>query len=306
MKALITALSLAALHVNAAPPEADRAAILGMAGTFDVNFRFTEDAALAPGYKIVSKPYEEHALEVVIVVEDSPERIILQHLLVVTNVEKKTDFVIKHWAQVWTWEDTEMLRYSGEDGIDEWQRVSIPAENAAGTWSQFVTSVDDTPRYEGQGKWRHELGISTWSGADTARPLPRREYTKRDDYDLLLGTNTHTIGANGWLHFQDNFKVITRDGKPTALAHETGLNQYVRIDSPRAAVAIEWWAKHGKAWDGIREFWLTAVDDSEKSFAYTTTRDGTGLTKALTALSAGKPSATEISKVLNPYLISNN
>ena len=186
MKATISLLFAASLSLQATPPEADRAAILKMAGTFDVTFAFTEDAALAPGYKTVSKPYTENALEVVIVAEDTPERVILQHLLVVENPKDKSDVVIKHWAQVWTWEDTEMLDYSGKDGIDNWNRISISEKNADGKWTQLVTSVDDTPRYEGAGTWKHTHGISTWTGTDTRRPLPRREYTKRDDYDYLL------------------------------------------------------------------------------------------------------------------------
>lgn len=274
-----------------------------MAGSFDVTFQFTEDAALAADYKIVSKPYEEHALEVVVVAEDDPERIVLQHLLVVSGSEGKRDKVIKHWAQVWSWEDTEMLSYSGEDGIDEWTRVSLTAGEAAGKWTQLVTSVDDTPRYEGIGKWEHELGISTWTGTDTSRPLPRREYGKRDDYDHIFGNNTHMVSANGWLHFQDNLKVITREGRPKALAHETGLNRYIRTDSSRAAIAVSWWEDKREAWDGIRRFWLDAGESAAKSFSYNTSHDGVGLSKAMDELVRTKPSDEEISKVLSPYLI---
>lgn len=305
MKVLLTTFCLAALNATASPPEADRAAILSMAGTFEVTFRFTEDAALALDYIIISKPYEEHALEVVVVAEDTPERVILQHLLIVTNSKNKTDMVIKHWAQVWTWEDTEMLSYTGQDGIDEWSRVSLSEDEAAGTWTQLVTSVDDTPRYEGFGKWSHELGISTWIGENTSRPLPRREYSKRYDYDHILGNNTHTVSANGWLHFQDNLKVLTREGTPTALAHETGLNKYVRTESPRAGIATAWWKENHKAWDGIRAFWLSAGENAEKTFSYTTSIEGIGLPKALDELEKKTHSAEEISSALNPFLILN-
>lgn len=306
MKALIATLCLSTAAIHAAPPEADRAAILSMAGTFDVTFRFTEDAALAPGSEIISKPYIENALEVVVVAEDTPERITLQHLLVVSDPTTKADAVVKHWAQVWTWQDTELVDYAGSEGLDEWKRISLSSQEAAGKWTQLVTSVDDTPRYEGIGKWKHGYGISTWTGTDTRRPLPRREYTKRDDYDYLLGTNTHTVGPKGWLHFQDNIKVIDRGEAPQAIAHETGLNGYARTESPRAETATRWWQENRAAWDGIRGFWLTAMDDSEKAFAYTTSQNGTGLSKALSELTAGKPSAGEISQTLSPYLISDN
>jgi hypothetical protein len=305
VNALLTTFCFAALNAHAAPPEADRAAILSMVGTFEVTFQFTEDAALAPDYKIVSEPYEEHAMEVVLVAEDTAERIILQHLLLVINPKKKADMVIKHWAQVWTWQDTKMLSYSGQDGIDEWSCVSLSAHEAAGKWTQLVTSIDDTPRYEGSGKWQHKLGVSTWKGTDTARPLPRREYSKRHDYDQILGSNTHTVGVNGWLHFQDNFKVITRDGTPTALAHETGLNQYVRTESPRAEIAVSWWKENQGTWDGIREFWLNAGESAEDTFSYTTSHDGIGLSSALGELEKRKPSTEEISNALGPFLLIN-
>ena len=53
------------------------------------------------------------AIEVVSVVEDLPERIALQHLLIVSEDGDKPR-VIKHWAQIWTGQDTELLDYSGE------------------------------------------------------------------------------------------------------------------------------------------------------------------------------------------------
>tara|TARA_B110000037_G_scaffold171357_1_gene194499 strand:+ start:428 stop:1348 length:921 start_codon:yes stop_codon:yes gene_type:complete len=305
VKAISSILFAAALYLQAAPPEADRTAILSMAGTFNVAFSFTEDAALSSGYEIVSKPYTASALEVVVVAEDTPERIILQHILVVEDSKKKTDVVIKHWAQVWSWEDTEMLDYAGHDGIDEWKKASVPKEEVAGKWSQLVTSVDDTPRYEGSGTWKHSHGISTWTGAETRRPLPRREYTKRDDYDYILGTNTHTIGANGWLHFQDNLKVLDRGETPVALAHETGLNQYVRTESPRAVAATAWWEEHQHPWNSIRAFWVNAGEKAEKTFSYTTSHDGNGLSKTLGKLVESDTDSTKIHEALSPYLITD-
>ncbi len=305
MKAIPSILFASVLTLQAAPPEADRKAILSMAGTFDVTFSFTEDAALAPGYEIVSKPYTERALEVVIVAEDAPERVILQHLLVAENTKKKTDMVIKHWAQVWSWEDAEMLDYSGHDGIDEWKRTIVSESEAAGKWTQLVTSVDDTPRYEGAGKWKHFHGISTWTGTDTRRPLPRREYTKRDDYDYILGSNTHTITANGWVHFQDNLKVVDRGESPSALAHETGLNRYVRSDSSRSTAATAWWEKHHATWNGIRAFWISEGEKPGKSFGYTTSVNGDGLSQRMQELVEDGAEGDGIAFALSPYLIAN-
>lgn len=166
-----------------------------------------------------------------------------------------------------------------------------------------MTNVDDAPRYEGAGKWHHRLGVSTWTGKDTRRPLPRREHTKRDDYDYLFGTNTHIVTKAGWFHSQNNLKVIDRGDEPQAIAHETGMNCYKRVESDRAETALAWWSEHGAAWDGIRAFWLCASEETEGSFAYRTSADGTGISKALHALIAAEADATTIEAKLRPYLI---
>ena len=94
----------------------------------------------------------------VAIAEDAPARIVLQHLLVVEA--EGVSQVIEHWSQVWTWQDTRILDYAGSDGVDVWQRHTVATEQASGCWSQLVTSVDDTPRYESPGTWVHELGES--------------------------------------------------------------------------------------------------------------------------------------------------
>ena len=285
----------------AAPPEQDRRAILGMAGNFKVTFDFAETVAVAPDYDSPSKPYHEEAVEVVTVAEDTPERITLQHLLVVTGKSGKSS-VIKHWAQVWTWQDTRLLDYAGSDGIDVWERRTLPEAEVAGQWSQLVTSVDDTPRYEGTGRWIHQFGESSWTSSPTRRPLPRREYTKRDDYDYLLVTNRHTLTPAGWVHSQDNRKVIDRDGKKQIIAFETGLNQYTRTDDPAVAAANDWWTENATVWNSIRNFWIDAGENGTGDFSYHTTQGGVGLSKKFTELQKSKPEPAAVTEALAPYL----
>ena len=81
-----------------------------------------------------------------------------------------------------------------------------------GSWSQFVYQVDDSPRYEGFGEWKHYQNSSTWKSNETPRPLPRREKSVRSDYDLIIGTNIHTITPSGWVHEQNNNKVTLEGG----------------------------------------------------------------------------------------------
>jgi hypothetical protein len=275
-----------------------------MARSFKVTFDFQETAAIAQDYPTTSQPYHEEALEVVRVAEDRPERITLHHLLVVEKAGKSR--VIKHWAQVWTWEDTRILDYTGSDGHDVWLRHVAAEDQAKSRCSQLVTSVDDTPRYEGIGRWVHQFGESSWTSEPTCRPLPRREYEKRDDYDYLIVSNRHTLTPNGWVHSQDNRKVVDRDGKKSIIAHETDLNRYTRTDDALANQASDWWQENAAVWNSIRNFWITAGEQAGPDFSFLTTLDGTGLSKKFDELEKTKPAPEAVIKTLAPYLATSH
>ena len=287
----------------ASSPLEDREAILAMAGNFKVTFDFEETYPIAPNYKPLSKPYHEAAIEVVTIAENTQERITLQHLLVVGEDGKFQ--VIKHWAQVWTWQDPCILDYAGSDGEDLWERKILSAEAVKGSWSQLVTSVDDTPRYEGIGKWTHDLGESSWISEPTRRPLPRREYEIRDDYDYLIATNRHTLTPTGWVHSQDNRKVVDREGKKFVVARETGLNQYFRTNDPIAATATAWWKENATVWNSIRNFWIDAGQQTGPSFSFNLKKDGISLKKKFSKFEQSKPAAQMVTEALTPYLSEN-
>lgn len=62
-------------------------------------------------------------------------------------------------------------------------------------------------------------------------PLPRREYTRRSDYNALRIVNRHTITPYGWSHEQLNTKVLRKpDGSQVEIARELGFDDY-RHDS---------------------------------------------------------------------------
>lgn len=233
----INALSSFSAFAADPAPETDRKAILAMAGNYKVDFHFAETLAFQPGYEL-TKPYDEDAHETVMVVEDSPRRIVLQHLLVTPG-----PVVIHHWRQIWTYEDTRVNEFQGHN---TWKTRELTAEQAKGTWTQLVTQTDNSPRYEGVGRWKHEGGASTWT-SDTWRPLPRREHTKRKDYDVIAGTNTHIITANGWAHEQANTKLRVSPEGVKAISREEGLNTYARDEKTDFAPAV-------KFWDGYKEF----------------------------------------------------
>lgn len=253
----------------------DRAAILGMAGTFEVDFKFAETVSLKEDYEI-KKPYNTKALELVKVAEDLGTSITLQHLLVVEDMDGPA--VIKHWAQVWIYEDLHSLTFEGRR---TWLPVEHSAEQVEGTWTQLVTQVDDSPRYKSFGKWEHTANYSAWTSQLSTRPLPRREYTKRSDYDRLLVTNTHLITPEGWVHLQHNRKEVRREGRSFFLCLETGENTYKRVtpepESDKAegiAIAEEYWeATHG-FWKEVRALWTELLTTSNNPIHYVAKIDG--------------------------------
>lgn len=238
-------------------PEADRRAILAMAGEYKVTFQFEETVATQPGYRL-RDPYHAEAAEFVQVVEDRGDFISLQHVLVL-HADSEEPRVVKHWRQDWTFEDTELLAYRGHR---TWEHQSIRPEQARGTWTQAVYQVDDSPRYESYGAWTHTGERSAWESQPTWRPLPRREYSKRSDYDVMVARNRHTITPQGWVHEQDNHKlVLGDDGQPSrVIAHESGLNVYDRTDDVDFSAGRRYWDRTASFWRDVRSLWRDAFE----------------------------------------------
>lgn len=300
---LLASLAIAstAIVAKAAPPEKDREAILAMAGEYEVTFTFEETVPLQSEYEL-KKPYEEDAHELVVVVEDTPEQIALQHLLVVAGGKK----VVKHWRQVWTWQDTRIVDFQGRS---KWKVREVAPEDVAGTWSQLVTQTDDSPRYESYGKWNHDGGYSRWESAVTARPLPRREHTKRDDYQVLLATNRHALTPTGWVHGQDNLKLIVSEKgeKEGYIARERGLNTYDLTEEMDFTAAREYWEKTGKYWAVVAEAWAD-VEAEKGAFEIVKEIEGDSLSEEIyawadTVSEDGKiPAKSEVREVIESYL----
>ncbi|MEM1437655.1 MAG: DUF6607 family protein [Pseudomonadota bacterium] len=237
----------AAIRETKDKTDRDRLAILAMRGEHRVDFHFMETVRLGPDY-------ERHddkttgAFEVVYVVENTAKQIVLQHVLVMPG-----GGVIKHWRQDWTFEAPTRFEFVENQ---TWAVTDLPVEKTRGAWTQCVYEVSDAPRYCGTGKWNHRYGVSTWTSDRTWRPLPRRDYTKRDDYNAINAENRHTVTAHGWTHEQDNTKTV-RDGRETmtTLVREFGFNDYRRIEGYDFAPGAEYWAKTGDYWQDVRAAW---------------------------------------------------
>ena len=242
--------------------ERDRRAILAMTGEFRTTFDFIETVGFTPDFE-PSRPYQSWATEVVFPLEDRGDFISLQHVIVMRYVDESGDVhgpvVQKHWRQDWQYEDPTINVYAGHGRFD---RVALSEQDVRGTWSQTVYQVDDSPRYAAVGKWAHGAGYSAWTSDETWRPLPRRESTVRDDYDVLIGTNRHTITPTGWVQEEDNLKVtLDAQGRPAqALAREIGLNRYERITGFDFSAADGYWTRTADFWSDVREAWAEILE----------------------------------------------
>ena len=244
------ALQQQSLRENLTQEEA-RQAILKMAGEYQVTFRFEETYPIKADYNI-NPPDISKGFETVIVLENTANKISLQHLLMVGN------HVVKHWRQDWTYEPTTMWTYIGHY---QWKKVQLSPEQSQGKWLQTVWQVDDSPRYAGLGHWIKDHGIESWSSDETYRPLPRRELTTRDDYDVISGINRQTITAEGWVHEQDNIKYDSKSKTP--LVRELGMNTYIRVTNTDFKPAYAYWDKNKAYWGVVRSTWDKALKEND-------------------------------------------
>lgn len=233
---------------EAADTARDRQSILAMQGEYMVDFAFDETVLLQPGYQRAAA-MRSGGNETVIVVEDTPAKIVLQHIL----VDGKSGHVTKHWRQDWVYQAPSRFEFSADQ---TWQVRTIPADKNKGAWTQCVFEVSDAPRYCGTGRWDYANGIATWTSDLSWRPLPRREYTRRSDYNALSAINRHTITPGGWTHEQFNTKVLRKPGgAQLELVREFGFNDYRKTGEVDFEPAYEYWQATRDYWAKVRARW---------------------------------------------------
>ncbi|MDZ7784235.1 MAG: DUF6607 family protein [Halioglobus sp.] len=245
--------------------ERDRRAILAMAGSYRVSFDFLEVVGFSAGYE-PGRPYQSWATEHIYVIADDEEHISLQHILVMTVLDEAGEpqgpFVSKHWRQDWDYEAREVHTYRGRGA---WERRTARPREVRGHWAQRVWQVDDSPRYAAWGRWEHTPERSTWLSGETWRPLPRREFSVRDDYDVLIGTNRHTILPTGWIQEQRNLKVVLDDTGTIGrrVAKEYGLARYERIRDFDTSEGDAYWTATADFWSEVRAYWDRALAQND-------------------------------------------
>ncbi len=249
MKTLTTSLLLLALSITAfsQKKEQDKTAIAAMCGCYEVSFDYAETFASDTNYEFHDQYHTSAPAEWVFIADESDDKLALQHLLVINDT-----MIIKHWRQDWVYQNQAF--YEFHKGR-QWNFQKRNEKEVNGQWTQKVYQVDDSPRYEGSASWVHVDGQHYWMNTSDA-PLPRREYSKRSDYNVMKRTNKHILTDDGWLHEQDNLKVVREEGKEdSVVVAEKGLNHYRKIDDSRCEAGRKWWEENGAFWALVRAEW---------------------------------------------------
>lgn len=236
--------------------ELERELIKSMAGNYKVSFKFAETFAPDPNYEYGERHFSQ-AKEVAFIIEETENKISLQHILFVGKHQ------IKHWRQDWIYENRELLQLVKNH---HWKKMELTPEQAKGTWTQKVYQVDDCPRYQGYGTWVHIDGRHYWeSTADAA--LPRREINTagRTDYNVLRRHSHIEIFEDGsWLLEQDNEKINKLDnGEEALICWEKGFERF----TPKtydASKIMNWWDEQKEFWSEVRNIWNDFIDNNEE------------------------------------------
>ena len=274
----------------------DEKAIKAMCGCYEIKFNFAETFKYpkdTANYK-ASKVKHETALEWAELIEDEPGKKSIQHLLIVGK-----GMIVKHWRQDWLFENTKFYDYNG---FEDWKFKTVSKNKVAGQWTQSVFEVDDKPRYTGSSTWLHVDGRTFWENITNA-PLPRREYTQRSDYNITKRTNVHEIVKNGWIHDQDNDKIIRdKEGNDYLLAQEKGHNTYTKVDDSKCESAQKWWKENKDFWKKVRTKWDIEFAKN-KDIKLLAELDGKPLYMHLQKLKTDV-SQEEINKVIDSFIVS--
>ena len=236
---------LVSLAVQAQQP-ANREQVQQLCGCFDVTFQFAETFSPDKKYEFHEREVISGGTELVYAVEESDKRIVMQHLLIITD-----SIIVKHWREEWTYENPVRWVYEGNN---IWKKTLLNPEEVKGKWTQTVWEVSDAPRYQGYSDWVKQDGQWVWQNTVDA-PLPRREYTSRNDYNILRRTNRLILSDTGYVHDQDNLKIQRTGAQDQLIVAEKGWNTYQRVDAALCNAGLAYWQKTKEYWTDVRHAW---------------------------------------------------
>ena len=276
----------------------DTNAIMNMCGCFEVTFNFSETINLnnRENYKPSQDYQTSPVYELAIPIKQDKNHISIQHILQVGDDNYRS--IVKHWRQDWLYQNKNLYIYEKDN---KWNYKNLNKTNYKGQWTQKVYQVDDSPRYEGSSSWVHVDGKSFWENT-TPAPLPRREFSKRKDYNVLLRSNRHEITNYGWFHGQNNEKVDRiNSSEEEVLAFEVGYNYYKRVANDKCRYAKEWWLENEKKWEIVRNIW-TEIYSQNKNLSLKSEYNGKRLYEYL-LFSNEYNDYSEIDKLISSFII---
>jgi len=296
MKSILFLSTLLAISATAlAQPQKDIQNIERLCGCYSVNFKYAETFSPLETYKYHDRE-EMNATELALPVTREDGKVVIQHLLIVQDT-----MVIKHWREEWVYQPAYIYDFKGSR---TWQKRALSADESKGKWLQTVWEVSDEPRYQGLSAWIENDGKTYWESTADA-PLPRREYTVRNDYQIMRRHNRIALTADGYVHEQDNDKIIKNAAVESVLVQEKGFNTYYRVEDKECANAVKWWQENEPFWVMVRKDWQNIVAANE-TLTVKATIDEKPLNEHLTMLwkewRKNKIASTEISKKINDLL----
>jgi hypothetical protein len=246
MKKIFFAIAMVSSLISFAQQQSGKKNIDALCGCFDVEFKYAETFSPDTAYKYHNRETISGGTEYIFPVVNTDKRLVLQHLLVVTD-----QIIVKHWREEWTYENPVLYNFKGDK---TWIKEQLKPEQVKGKWTQAVWEVSDAPRYQGISDWVTIDRKTIWQNTADA-PLPRREYSVRNDYNILKRENRIIITNDGWIHDQNNQKIIRTNGTDKLLTEEKGLNTYKKIDETACAAAKAYWEKNKVYWTKVRLLW---------------------------------------------------
>lgn len=236
-------------QTNNGKPNVDK-----LCGCYSVNFQYAETFSPDENYKFHERE-DMNAIELALPIENTDKKVTIQHLLVIADT-----MVIKHWREEWTYENPTLYEYQGKK---IWYKKTLAANNIQNKWTQTIWEVNDEPRYQGISAWINNDGKTYWESTADA-PLPRREYTTRSDYNVLNRRNRIMLTEDGYVHEQDNKKILRENGKDKIIALEKGYNTYYKADESECKVAREWWKNNATFWTVVKNEWENYIAKNDK------------------------------------------
>ncbi len=233
----------------------DKQSIKAMTGCYLIKFQNAETFAFDKDYEFYPR-YASGGLEWIFVDEESENEIELQHLLVIPEMPGG---VLKHWRQTWHFENQSLYSFQGNNS---WNHSLEDQTKVKGEWTQKVYQVDDSPRYECSAPWIHTSSANYWECLSDA-PLPRREFSVRNDYNILRRTNRHELTSFGHVHDQDNVKVDRHNGSEKAIVMEKGYYTYTKQPDEACAAAPAWWKGRRRFWKDAQAVWDKLFEQQE-------------------------------------------